>query len=272
VLDSVISNNRTHGLWFDQSNVDVDVVGNTMSGNTGSAVFFEISDDLLLANNFITAPGEKAVRLHGSSGLKLVNNTIVGGAEPVGIYTDVRSIPGCADPSKPLCADSYSSDRDTLRPRPATLDWMPRLDLMINNVIVYPSGSGWCGTTTFCITLKSGTASTTLDAVIHKADPTRGIPQTVINGNVYANGTGSVIHAADRTYTSASAFAAVVAATPISISGAEANSKTGNSWVNRDGTPTAALAAAHSEAAPVPTHADVNQYIPAGTRHYGHLG
>jgi PKD repeat protein len=272
VLDSVISNNKSNALWFDQSNVDVDVVGNTMSGNTGTAVFFEISDDLLLANNFISAPGEKAVRLHGSSGLKLVNNTIVGGAQPVGIYTDVRSMPGCADPSKPLCPESYSSDRDTLRPRPATLDWMPRLDLMLNNVIVYPSGSGWCGTTTFCITLKSGTASTTLEAVIHKADPTRGIPQTVINGNVYANGTGSVIHAADKTYTSASAFAAVVAASPVSISGAEANSKTGNSWVNPDGTPTAALAAAHSQAAPVPTHPEINQYIPAGTRHYGSLG
>jgi hypothetical protein len=271
VLDSVIANNKSHGLWFDQSNVDVDVVGNTMSGNTGSAVFFEISDDLLLADNVISAPGEKAVRLHGSSGLKVVNNTIVGGAEPVGIYTDSRSMPGCADPSMPLCPNSYASDRDSLRPRPATLDWMPRLDLMLNNVIVYPSGSGWCGTTTFCITLTSGTASTTLGAVIHKADPTRGIPQTVINGNVYANGTGSVIHAADRTYTTATAFASVLAAAPVSISGAEANSKTGNSWVNPDGTPTAALAAAHDQAAPIPTHPNLNQYIPAGTRHYGHL-
>ena len=29
------------------------MVGNTLTGNTGSAVFFEISDDLLLADNYI---------------------------------------------------------------------------------------------------------------------------------------------------------------------------------------------------------------------------
>ena len=115
----MITNNNSHGLWFDQSNVDVDVVGNTITGNAGSAVFFEISDDLLMVNNYVRSTGgARALKIAGSSGVKLLNNTIVGGADPIGVYVDSRSKPGCADPSQPLCAGSYSSDRDTVRPTP----------------------------------------------------------------------------------------------------------------------------------------------------------
>ncbi|TAH37484.1 hypothetical protein EYC59_00005, partial [Candidatus Saccharibacteria bacterium] len=147
VLNSRIADNKSHGLWFDQSNYDVQVAGNTITGNLGSSVFFEISDDLTLANNYIVSPanGDRAVKLAGSSGLKLINNTIIGGSDPVGIYTDSRSKPGCADPSQPLCANSYGSDRDTVHPRMATMDWVPRLDMMINNIIAYPTSAGYCG-------------------------------------------------------------------------------------------------------------------------------
>jgi hypothetical protein len=39
--------------------------------------------------------------------------------------------------------------------------------------------------------------------------------------------------------------------------------------VNPDGTLTATLATASGQAAPVPTDAQINAWIPAGTRHYG---
>jgi hypothetical protein len=273
VLDSVVVNNNSHGLWFDQSNVDVDVVGNTVTGNAGSAVFFEISDDLLMINNYVRSTGgARALKIAGSSGVKLLNNTIVGGADPIGVYTDVRSKPGCADPSQPLCANSYSSDRDAVRPRPATLDWMPRIDLMLNNIIANPTSAGYCGTTAaLCITATNGDATAPIQTVIHQADPTRGIPQTRIDGNVYTNANNTAIGTPIGKYATHTAFGTAMATNPVTIPGIDTNSKTGTTWTNPDGTPTTSLAAKHSEAVPIPTDPNLNQYIPAGTTHYGNL-
>jgi hypothetical protein len=269
VINSDISNNNSHGLWFDQSNLDVDVANNMIVDNAGAGLFFEISDDLLAVNNYIRSPnGSNAVKLAGSSGNKLINNTIIGGPDALGIYVDNRSRAGCADPAQPLCANSYNSDRDTVRTRPASLDWLPRLDIMLNNIIASPSRNGFCGRlTAVCITQSNGGASVPIQTVIHKADSLR--PQTVINGNVYANGTGTIIATAVGNYTTTSAFASAMAGSPVGISGFEANGRSGAQWVTSEGTPTTALKDAHAQATPVPTNANINQYIQAGTRHYG---
>jgi hypothetical protein len=62
-----------------------------------------------------------------------------------------------------------------------------------------------------------------------------------------------------------------MASSPVSIAGIEARGKTGNSWVNPDGSRTSALSGKNSEAVAVPTNAKINQYVPAGTRAYGYL-
>ena len=271
VINSEIAGNHSHGLWFDQSNVDVDVANNMIVDNLGSGVFFEISDDLLLVNNYIRASGSaRAVKLAGSSGLKLVNNTIIGGADTIGIYTDVRSIPGCSLPSEPFCTTMYSSDRDSVRTLPATLDWMPRLDYMVDNIIAYPTGTGYCSVpTTLCITSTNSTANAPIETIIHQADTARGIPQTYMNSNVYANGSNRIIHTATGYYTTISTFRTAMAASPVSVSGLEANGLVGNTYVNADGSATAALN--HANALALPTDADINQYLPAGMKHYGAL-
>jgi hypothetical protein len=273
VLNSVISDNNSQGLWFDQSNVAVTVANTRITDNAGSGLFFEISDDLLLVNSYIRAAGgARAVKLAGSSGLKLVNNTIIGGADPVGIYVDSRSMPGCADPAQALCAGSYGSDRDTVRSRPATLDWIPRLDLMINNVIAYPTAGGYCGTTTaMCITKTNAGASVPISTVIHQADPARGLPQTRLDGNVYINGTANIFNTEIGNYATVTALANAFAGTPVNIAGQETAGRYGTSWAGADGKPTPALAALHSQAVAMPSDAVMNQYIPAGTRHYGVL-
>lgn len=273
VLNSTITNNKSQGLWFDQSNYDIQLANNTITDNADAGVFFEISDNLLMINNYIRASGgSRAVKLAGSSGLKLINNTIIGGADPVGIYVDNRSIAGCADSSQPLCANSYNSDRDSVRTRPATLDWMPRVDLMLNNIIAYPDTKGYCPTTApFCITKSNGTATAAIDDIIHQADASRGIPQTRTDGNVYANGSGSIIDTSVGAYTQLSTFTSAMAGAPVSIPGLETNGKFGNSLVNTDGSPTASLTAIHNQAVAIPTDAAINAYIPAGTKHFGVL-
>jgi hypothetical protein len=271
VLGSDILDNKSHGLWFDQSNVGVDVVGNRLTGNSGSAIFFEISDDLLLVDNYVRAePGSpSAVKLAGSSGLRLVNNTVVGGADPIGVYTDSRSKPGCADPAEPLCSGSYSSDRDTSRPLPTTLDWMPRLDLMLNNILAHPA-DGYCGTAVaLCITSSNAQAYQPIEAIVHHADPSRGIPETIMDGNVYADDAGAIMGNELGGYDSAAAWSSAAATPPVSIVGLDAHSKSGPGYVDADGAPTDALH--HDEAIPIPVDAELNVYIAAGTRHFGVL-
>lgn len=271
VTNSLVSNNHSHGLWFDQSNYDVDVAGNKIVDNLGTGLFFEISDNLLLINNYIkSSGGARAVKLAGSSGLKLINNTVIGGADPIGVYVDSRSKPGCADPSKPLCEGSYNSDRDTVRSLPPTMDWIPRIDYMINNIIVYPTATGYCGSrTALCITSTNGAAKAPIQSVIHKADTNRSIRQTYMNNNVYANGTGKIINTSIGTYSTVSSFMNAMAVSPVNISGLEASGKYGNSYVNADGSATSNLN--HTDAYSIPTNTEINQYVPAGTKRFGVL-
>lgn len=272
LLNSLIKDNTGHGVWFDQSSYDLEVAGNKFLGNTATSLFVEISDKALIVNNYMRSSGGRTLKLAGASGIRLVNNTIVGAADPIGVYVDSRSKAGCADPAKPLCAGSYKTDRDYVRPRPATLDWMPRIDLMLNNVIAYPTSSGYCGVTTaMCITDANGTARAPIETVIHKADSSRGIPQTRIDGNVYANGSGTVVSTTRGKHSSHSAFGSAMGATPVSIAGVEKAGKTGNKWVNADGQPTSSLKSVFGEAVAAPTDAAINKYIPAGTRAYGYL-
>jgi len=281
VVNSEIVNNKSYGLWFDQSNYDAIVANNYIANsaqdaadNHSSNIFYEISDKLLLINNYMVQTGAAInFKTAGSGGVSMVNNTILGGGPPVAVATDNRSMPGCSDPSKPLCANSYSSDRDSVRAHRATMDWMPRLDLLINNIIAYPTANAaYCGlSTTICFVTVNGSASAPLSTIIHKADSIRGIPQTVMNGDVFANGTGRLIRLSGSggDYYTLNAFTAAMAIAPVSIGGLEANGLAGNSYVAANGAPTSALSSIHNQAQPIPTNAQMNAYIPAGTRHYG---
>ena len=285
ILNSAIANNKSHGLWFDQSNINVAVIKNLIKDNYGAGVFFEISDGLTLANNYIAAPASgvgQPVKMAGSSGLRLVNNTIVGGADPLGIYIDSRSGAACAA-DKSGClpgVQTWSGDRQGRFATSigTTMDWMPRIDVMVNNIVAYPRTTSFCSPQAvgLCIMLShSSGAATTLDKVIHKADATRNIPQTIIDGNVYANGTASIIRDGIKNYTSVGAWTTSLASSPALIAGLDANGKSGNSWVDTDGTPTDALITANTAAYKLPaftgSNAVINTYVPAGTQQYGAL-
>lgn len=272
IMNNEIANNKSHGIWFDQSNENVTVAGNRITGNTGDAVFFEISDNLWLINNYIDARNaQQGLKAAGSSGIHAINNTFIGGADNIGIYTDSRSIPGCV--ANGCSAIQYQSDRDTIRTRPSTLDWMPRVDMFINNVFAYPTGSSYCGTVdNICMTIANGSASQPMSAIIHKADTARGIPQTVIDGNVYAPASSGILwRAGNVSYSTPSAITSAMASIS-GISGIDANSKYGSSWVQTNGQPTAALSAVHSSAVAIPNNASITPYISAGTKHYGYTG
>jgi hypothetical protein len=150
------------------------------------------------------------------------------------------------------------------------LDWIPRLDLMINNVVAHPRSRGYCGTpTTVCVLQKNAGASVPLTTVIHQADPIRGIPQTRIDGNVYAiDSRPAWVINPFGSFSSHTDFSAAMAARA-GIAGFELSGMTGASWVDASGQPTAALAARHGAAAPIPSDPLINEHLPVGLRHYG---
>lgn len=279
VKNSVIRDNKSKGVWFDQSNYDAVVANNHIAFNalnagdlSSSNLFYEISDKILIINNFFEQSGSTPnVITAGSSGVSLINNTIIGGSAPLVIASDNRSLPGCADPAQSLCANSYNSDRDSVRQHLATMDWMPRLDYMVNNIVAYPTGYSYCGhIDAVCIKQVSGAVSIPLESMIHQAESARGIPQTYMNRNVYANGTGRLYTMQSvGQYYDLSSITALLAASPVSIPGMEANGISGNAMVASDGKPTLSLAALHDQAEPIPTDAFINQYLAAGSRHFG---
>ena len=301
VVDSYIANNWSPGVWYDDSNTDAVIANSYILDNQGNGVFWEIADGLLMVNNFIRQKSQKAAfSVAGSSGVKMINNTFIGGTNPVAIYTDSRSAPKCASSLYPrsACVGAvWPSNRiSELNPNPPpellarkddgpvtrfgrrqSLDWMPRIDLMINNVMAYPNTSGdgpyICAKTPLCFTLAHGSATAPIETILHKANkPWSGIPETIMNGNVYAtNESGkTLIYIREGTkYTDLSVFRNAMASAPVSIGGMEANGLQGTEYVNTNGSPTQKLIDRYSNAVAVPSDSSINQYISAGTKRYG---
>lgn len=296
VESSEIRNNKSHGLWFDQECYDVVIGANQITGNLQTGVFFEISDKLLLINNWIQSTGDHAAKLGGgSTGLRVIQNTIVGGPGVLGVYTDRRSYPGCADqtvspnPSSlwTYCSGTLGSLTSDRVPPPlyvATNDWMPRIDEMWNNIIAWPtSGDPICTgkAVAFCVSDNNtqGGVSTQVPggagSIIHHADVPRGIPQTYMDYNVYAS-PGSIVGLPNPatgdnstlTYKTVAEYAAALAASPYSLP-LETHSWSTTGLVAPDGQPSDVLKGLENTAKVVPTDAELNVYLPAGTQCYG---
>jgi PKD repeat protein len=314
VVGSVIQDVWGHGLWWDQSSYDVTVANNRITNSSHTSVFYEISHGLTMVNNYIKAPttgaeeeGHSAVRLAGSSGVRLVNNTIVGAPVGVGVYTDPRSKRydsdgngavdrwcsdhsvryGAGGDSKSACNVPYTSDFDMARPgaygptgsvnlTPA-LTWTPTIEMFVNNVIANQAGplsSGWTpcgGRTPLCVYTYLGSPAVDVAGnSIFKGG-------AIADGNVYQT-SGSRI-AAVLTRSGSASDGAMSAATLADLKTAfagshyklsvEANGRSGAGWIDAAGSPTSQLTSANGQAAPVPVDAKINTYVPANSRNFG---
>ncbi|MGB7980661.1 MAG: right-handed parallel beta-helix repeat-containing protein [Candidatus Nanopelagicales bacterium] len=312
VLNSSVSNVWGHALWWDQSNFDVTVANNRLVNNSHSSVFFEISHGLTMVNNYILGPaggpgaeGHSAVRLAGSSGVRLVNNTIMRAPVGVGVYTDPRSKKydsdgngsrdrwcsehsvryGGGGNSGTDCNVPYTSDFDYARPGAYSptgaanltpgMTWSPAIDMMINNVIADQSGvmpDGWTpcgGRTPLCVYAYLGSP------VVDVAPNSIFSPGAKLDGNIYQTDGTQIAAVVTRSGSGGALKAKTLtelrsafAASPFTLS-VESNGRSGSGWVNADGTATAQLVAIDGQAAPVPSDAGVNKYTPANSRHYG---
>lgn len=124
ISNNTFDDNRTFGLWLDESCYNADVVGNMVSGNDGHGIEIEISANSLVANNVVTDNGKSGIRLLDTSGTTITNNSISGNTVfGVQLSQDDRresnlSVPG-HDPRRPEPDPSFS--------------WLTQNDTVSNN-------------------------------------------------------------------------------------------------------------------------------------------
>ena len=297
VVDSDFTGNSAYALWWDQSNYDVTLARSRFTDNVQAAVFFEISHGLTMVDNLVTGVRDgPSLRLVGSSGLTLVNNTIVGGGGGVAVLTDARSRdysagrPCSEHPARygepgdlAVCNIPYASDLDRVRPGafggPGTvnqtplLTWRPHVDVMVNNVLADPTGPGFCSqTTAFCVagyTRWGGEITEVpLSSILSEA--------TVLDGNVYQAGAPiALLRAGPDQPGGVVADNLDVLRGPTGLGSdyyaldVEQHGLAGPGWVSSSGAPSEALSARQGQAAPVPDDPAITAYIPAGSRSYG---
>jgi parallel beta-helix repeat protein len=97
VRDSSFIDNLGPGLWFDQSNYDVDIVSSTMSRNDGHGLFLEISSTFLVAGNTISDNLTDGIKLNDTNHVEVWNNTITNNGRAMLIAQDDRR---AADPGQ----------------------------------------------------------------------------------------------------------------------------------------------------------------------------
>lgn len=298
VLNSEFLDNTGHALWWDQSCYDTVIANNKIITVRDAAVFYEISHKLTMVNNYIVRgvdgiSGSATLRLVGSSDLRLVNNTIVGGTVPVLIGEDARSKSFGSD-NRPCaehpyrytgsgnigadCPPALTSDLDRAREGAygngpnvtPELDWEPSAGMLINNVIANPkvaSGGACSDAYPFCLLAyssddSSSPANQLLPAGLQMDGNVYQSPDRVSKMQVPSGASGGF------QATTIDQLKSSLAGSPYGLT-VEEHGLAGTGWVDDSGRPTAALAARHADAAPVPTDAVVNEFIAAGSKYRG---
>ncbi len=106
VRDNVVRDNQGPGLWSDVDSADVTFEGNTVTGNAEAGIFYEISSDGLISDNYVSRNGfgmdvwlwGSGILLAESSGVTVSDNTVVDNANGIGLIQQDRGDDPDGDP------------------------------------------------------------------------------------------------------------------------------------------------------------------------------
>jgi parallel beta-helix repeat protein len=125
ISHSVISSNLATGLWMDQSNYDAWLYDNTVSGNTGHGIFYEISSKAVIANNIVQGNAEDGLKINDSDQVRIWNNKVVSNGRNMEIVQDSR-----------IATNLSIMGHDPRRPMPdPTMTWLLDNVEVMNNLI-----------------------------------------------------------------------------------------------------------------------------------------
>ena len=133
VRDSTITNNNATGLWFDVSNYNLTITGNTISGNGKHGLFLEISAKALVANNLIANNVGWGLKINNTDLTRTYNNTFIGNNGSIWVVQESRR------PS------NFAGGRDSRQPYPdPTMTWVIKSAIVVDNVMANQVGAQTC--------------------------------------------------------------------------------------------------------------------------------
>jgi parallel beta-helix repeat protein len=242
VRNSRFTNNYASGLWFDQSNYDMKVVNNEVSGNDHHGVFLEISAKGIVANNLITDNEDWGLLVSNTSDVQVWNNTFLNNSDAIWVIQDSRR------------PDNFPGNDPRYYPDP-TMTWLIGPALIANNVIANSGGYA------AMVNIQDTTGQRSAEQI-----------GVTTNSNVYnssANQPAKRLVSWARSGTTTSAHYTSLP-TFTAATGQEVNGRhlVGALVVDEDGNPTSAMPAV-SLARPIP--ADIAALVdqPAGTQRLG---
>ena len=129
--DSVFADNHGTGLWMDESVYDAKVIGNDLRGNASHGSSFEISSNVVYANNLVAKNAGQGLKINNATNVQVWNNTVVGnGGRPIWLVQDSR-----------LAKNTSTFGHDPRRPLPdPTVTWVLK-NLSIHNNVFSGTGS-----------------------------------------------------------------------------------------------------------------------------------
>ncbi len=158
--NSVFAGNHGTGLWMDESVYDAKVIGNDMVRNASHGSSFEISSQVVYANNLVAKNSNQGLKINNATNVQIWNNTVVGnGGRPIWLVQDSRLAKNLS---------TYGHDRRRSLPDP-TVTWVLKNLAVHNNVF---SGTG-------------SSNKTLLQLQDDVLDRTAGSIGVVTNGNAY---------------------------------------------------------------------------------------
>jgi parallel beta-helix repeat protein len=98
VSGNVVRDNQGPGLWSDVQSTDVTYEGNTVTGNTIAGIFFEISSDATISDNYVSDNGfgmnvwlwGSGILIAESSDVHVTGNTVATNANAIGLIQQRR--------------------------------------------------------------------------------------------------------------------------------------------------------------------------------------
>ncbi len=91
IRNSAFVDNVGSGLWTDESTYDGVIAGNDVTGNSGNGIVLELSQKFVVANNVVSGNGMAGLRLDGTGGVDIWNNSFARNSRNVNIIQGKRS-------------------------------------------------------------------------------------------------------------------------------------------------------------------------------------
>jgi len=108
------SDNNATGYWCDLWCENDVIVGNYVDGNSKHGLYYEVSEDAVIASNLLIDNAFSGIKVGGSQNVDIVRNTFIGNTDQIRLGTDTR--PRTADgdfnrrPGFPTVTDTANID------------------------------------------------------------------------------------------------------------------------------------------------------------------